>query len=547
MSYQVLARKWRPQNFSELVGQDRVLSGLINALNAQKLHHAYLFTGTRGVGKTTIARIMAKSLNCEQGISATPCGKCDACVEITEGRFIDLIEIDAASRTKVDDTRELLDNVPFSPTCGRFKVYLIDEIHMLSTHSFNALLKTLEEPPEHVKFLLATTDPQKLPITVLSRCLQFHLMNIEPTDIVKQLQHILTTEKITFDEPSLNLIAQSANGSLRDALSILDQAISYGNNAVNLDATSNMLGSIAGDEIYSLVDAITQNEPNALLASFAKLSQGPINYQELLATLAHFLHQISITQHLPEANITGFSAEKVRYFADNISPQTIQLLYQIAIIGKRDLPLAPEPKVGLEMVLLRMLAFVPESQINKINPRANENINNTPAKPSHHLDKKQTALQPKQPATTTTETPPTPPIKENTKQTTQAANTPLDWHETVKQVKLSGMAKQFIGHCSLSSVEEDTLNLIVSAPYSNMLNKKLEKKLRDALAAYLNKPINLIIHISTSNNETPAMIEQRIQTEQQQKLNKTIQEDEHIQYIKDKFNAKIENKTTALE
>ena len=534
MSYRVLARKWRPQSFNELVGQDRVLSGLINALNNQSLHHAYLFTGTRGVGKTTVARILAKALNCDQGISATPCGQCDACMDITAGRFMDLIEIDAASRTKVDDTRELLDNIQFAPTSGRFKVYLIDEVHMLSTHSFNALLKTLEEPPEHVKFLLATTDPQKLPITVLSRCLQFHLMNIDTAIIIKQLKHILTQEKITFVDNALTLIAQSAKGSLRDALSLLDQAINHGNNTVSEDTTLAMLGCISEDDCYTLLDAIITHNGNALITHLNTLSQQSVNYGSLLESLIHLLHDISLSQQLPDFRSTQFSPEKVTGFAQKINAECLQLLYQITLLGKRDLPLAPDAKLGLEMVLLRMIAFLPKRQasdrplpLSTINA-ASEEATKTPTKPVSAPAMAAPKAEPPSPKTNTPETQDHPNIIS------------IDWHQTVTKLDLSGMAKQFITHCSLSSYADNILTLIVSAPYSNMLNKKLEAKCQAALRTHLQQPIKLKIHVSTSNDETPAIIAQRLEDSAQQKQKQTIEGDKHIQFIQHKFNAKID-------
>lgn len=362
MSYQVLARKWRPQSFLEMVGQEHVLKALVNALDQDRLHHAYLFTGTRGVGKTTVARIFAKCLNCESGVTSKPCGTCGACREIAEGRFVDLIEIDAASRTKVEDMRELLENVQYAPTRGRFKVYLIDEVHMLSTSSFNALLKTLEEPPSHVKFLLATTDPQKLPVTVLSRCLQFNLKNMSPERIVGHLQRILTEESLAFEEPALWLLARAADGSMRDALSLTDQAIAFGGNQLLTRDVSAMLGTVDQGQVVRLVEALAQRNGTQLLELVAQFSEFSPNYGHALDSMASLLHRIAVEQTVPGAldNSQG-DQEQLRQLAGSLAAEDVQLFYQIAIQGRRDLSLAPDPRTGFEMALLRMLAFMPNA------------------------------------------------------------------------------------------------------------------------------------------------------------------------------------------
>jgi DNA polymerase-3 subunit gamma/tau len=361
MSYQVLARKWRPRFFREMVGQEHVLKALINALDHGRLHHAYLFTGTRGVGKTTIARILAKCLNCETGISSEPCGQCTSCVEISEGRFIDLIEVDAASRTKVEDTRELLENVQYAPTRGRFKVYLIDEVHMLSTHSFNALLKTLEEPPPHVKFLLATTDPQKLPATILSRCLQFNLKNMTPERIVGHLKHILEQELVQFEEPALWLLGRSADGSMRDALSLTDQAIAFGSGKVAETDVRTMLGTIDRPMIFNMVAALSQQDGKAVLQAVADLSEHAPDYHAALAELLSVLHRIAVAQTVPDALDNSFGDEqRVRELAALLTAEEVQLYYQLGVMGRRDLQYAADARAALEMTLLRMLAFRPQ-------------------------------------------------------------------------------------------------------------------------------------------------------------------------------------------
>lgn len=365
MSYQVLARKWRPQNFVELAGQDHVLQALMNALTQQRLHHAYLFTGTRGVGKTTIARIFSKCLNCEtNGISPEPCGQCASCTEIAEGRFVDLIEVDAASRTKVEDTRELLENVQYSPTRGRFKVYLIDEVHMLSTHSFNALLKTLEEPPEHVKFLLATTDPQKLPVTILSRCLQFNLKNMSSARVVEYLKKVLSTENISYEDAALWQIGQAAQGSMRDALSLTDQAISFGNGQIRETDVTAMLGLVNHAQIVSLLECVVSGNASQVLQRINDLAEYQPDFIALCASLLDLLHRIAIEQQVPGAleNQLG-DLEKIQQLATSLPAEVVQLFYQNLLIGKRDLPLSHSLKAGFEMLLLRLIAFRPAPHV----------------------------------------------------------------------------------------------------------------------------------------------------------------------------------------
>ncbi|QXH37319.1 DNA polymerase III subunit gamma/tau [Pseudomonas muyukensis] len=360
MSYQVLARKWRPRSFREMVGQTHVLKALINALDNQRLHHAYLFTGTRGVGKTTIARIIAKCLNCETGITSTPCGTCSVCREIDEGRFVDLIEIDAASRTKVEDTRELLDNVQYAPSRGRFKVYLIDEVHMLSSHSFNALLKTLEEPPPYVKFILATTDPQKLPATILSRCLQFSLKNMSPERVVEHLSHVLGAENVPFEDDALWLLGRAADGSMRDAMSLTDQAIAFGEGRVLAADVRAMLGTLDHGQVYGVLQALLEGDARALLEAVRDLAEQGPDWNGVLSEMLNVLHRVAIAQALPEAVDNGQGdRDRVLALAQALPAEDVQFYYQMGLIGRRDLPLAPDPRGGFEMVLLRMLAFRP--------------------------------------------------------------------------------------------------------------------------------------------------------------------------------------------
>ena len=365
MSYQVLARKWRPQTFADVVGQEHVLTALANGLSLGRIHHAYLFSGTRGVGKTTIARLLAKGLNCETGITATPCGQCDNCREIEQGRFVDLIEIDAASRTKVEDTRDLLDNVQYAPARGRFKVYLIDEVHMLSRHSFNALLKTLEEPPSHVKFLLATTDPQKLPVTILSRCLQFHLKALDVDQIRQQLETVLTAEQITSDARALQLLARAADGSMRDALSLTDQAIAMGQGQVTAATVSQMLGTLDDEQPLAILEALVSADGEKVMAQVAQAASRGVDWENLLVETLALLHRIAMVQLLPSMLGNHYAAveQRLRELARTLPPADVQLYYQTLLVGRKELAYAPDRRMGVEMTLLRALAFHPKAVI----------------------------------------------------------------------------------------------------------------------------------------------------------------------------------------
>lgn len=392
MSYQVLARKWRPQTFADVVGQEHVLTALANGLSLGRIHHAYLFSGTRGVGKTSIARLLAKGLNCETGITATPCGVCDNCREIEQGRFVDLIEIDAASRTKVEDTRDLLDNVQYAPARGRFKVYLIDEVHMLSRHSFNALLKTLEEPPAHVKFLLATTDPQKLPVTILSRCLQFHLKALDVEQIRHQLEHILGEEKIAFEPRALQLLSRAADGSLRDALSLTDQAIASGEGQLTTESVSSMLGTLDDDQALSLIEALVAADGERVMSLINDAAQRGIEWEALLVEMQSLLHRIAMVQLSPSAlgSDMALIEQRMRELARTVPPTDVQLYYQTLLIGRKELPYAPDRRMGIEMTLLRALAFhprmpLPEPEVPQHNfaPQAATAIMTPPPAPQH--------------------------------------------------------------------------------------------------------------------------------------------------------------------
>jgi len=534
MSYQVLARKWRPRRFADLVGQTHVARALINGLDHDRLHHAFLFTGTRGVGKTTIARILAKSLNCEVGVSSQPCGSCQSCREVDEGRFVDLIEVDAASRTKVDDTRELLDNVQYAPTRGRYKVYLIDEVHMLSGHSFNALLKTLEEPPPHVKFLLATTDPQKLPVTVLSRCLQFHLKRLSPEQIATQLEKILGAEGITFDAASLKLLARSADGSMRDALSLLDQSIAFGGGKVGEAEVREMLGSIDNSVIEAILEGLATADAAGLLAAVADASDHNADPESVLNDLLLALHRLALLQMAPEAEIDTDHADALRSLASRVSPEDVQLFYQIGLNGRRDIALAPDTRNGLEMTLLRMLAFRPTAR-----PAGTQSTGNAPI------------ARPVAPQTTgaraAVRTAPSIESQARTPLASASVPTPApaakigdSWSETVSALGLTGLTRELANHCTLDSHEDGVLRLTLEQTSAHLLNKEREAVFRQALTRHYGRALDLHIAPGSPQAETPARERLRTQTERQQAAVSAIMADPAVQAIQENFNAKVD-------
>lgn len=538
MSYQVLARKWRPRNFSEMVGQEHVLRALINALDTDRVHHAFLFTGTRGVGKTTIARILAKSLNCEQGVSSIPCGECSACREIDEGRFVDLIEVDAASRTKVEDTRDLLDNVQYAPTRGRFKVYLIDEVHMLSNHSFNALLKTLEEPPPHVKFLLATTDPQKLPVTILSRCLQFNLRRL-PQDLIQgHLQHLVNEEALQAEAAALAQLARAADGSMRDALSLLDQAIAFGGGKLLDTEVRSMLGSIEQTYIYELLQALVDANGSALLQQVQQLSAQVPDYADVLSELITALHHIAVLQVVPTAFDEAMGdPTRLSHFAEQLSNEDVQLYYQIGLLGRRDLNLAPEPRTGLEMVLLRMLAFRPADSRVEYKAPEKKTTDKTDelavAEPKTTVAKEVVAAKPE-------------PLPEPV--AAKRVDSDNDWASTVERLELVGVLKQLAMHCVIKQKESGVLQLTLEPSNEYLYTRERQERLQEALSAAWGESVRLSIDIAHSQLETPAEQMLRQQQARLDAAEQAIKTDATVQKIIETFNARVdENSIRAVD
>jgi len=524
MSYQVLARKWRPRAFGELVGQEHVVTALTNALTRGRLHHAYLLTGTRGVGKTTLARILAKSLNCERGVSATPCGECGACRDIDAGRFVDLLELDAASNTGVENMREILDNARYAPTAGRYKVYLIDEVHMLSKGAFNSMLKTLEEPPDHVKFVLATTDPQKIPVTVLSRCLQFNLTPLPRTLIADRLAHILGAESVAFDATALPLLAAAAQGSLRDALSLLDQAIAYGGGEVREPAVRAMLGVVDRDYLYRLVDALLGNDGAALLAEADRLAAAGHAFAPALDELALLFHRVAVVQAVPGAP-GGDDGERIADYAARMAPESVQLAYQIAVQGRADLALAPDEATGFSMTLLRLLAFEPlhDDEATRT-PTPSEAVRATPADRSPVVDRNvvdrnvvamRTADAPAKARAAAP--PPTDEPVNGVAPARQSADTPRvtlpesnrDWPAFVAGLRLIGMAAQLAAQSELKSVRGNALSLAIPATHKHLADKAYADKLKAALEAATGRKLLLAFEIGESSDGSLAAIARR--------------------------------------
>jgi len=548
---QVLARKWRPKSFSELTGQDHVVRALSNALEQQRLHHAYLFTGTRGVGKTTIARILAKALNCQAGITASPCGVCSACTEIDAGRFVDLLEVDAASNTQVEKMRELLENALYAPTTARYKIYIIDEVHMLSKSAFNAMLKTLEEPPEHVKFILATTDPQRIPVTVLSRCLQFNLKQIPPALIAAHLKHVLEHEQINCDVTSLQLLARAAQGSLRDALSILDQAISFGGGTIEEAGVRDMLGAIDQSYLYELLDALAHKDGARMLAIAEAMESRSVSFDAALQDLASLLHRIALAQVVPSA-IADDTPEREHLFAlaRTFIAEDIQLFYQIVIHGRGDLGSAPDDYAGFTMTLMRMLAFMPEDfpqtqspstcmsgpavsasgGAADSEPRAGAQVK--PVSPSTRPGTVRSAA-----ATTAVEMP----AAETTDAKTDAKTSLLnsDWIAMVPELKLSGLGKMLAQHCEVKRVASNEIEFCVPEAQKHLLDKDYQARVQDALRTHLGKPVRVKFSVGMVTGTTPAELENREKQERQSQAVTAVESDPFVRELVEQFDAKI--------
>jgi len=530
MSYLVLARKWRPRSFEELVGQDHVRRALTNALDSGRIHHAFLFTGTRGVGKTTIARIFAKSLNCERGVSSKPCGECGACRDIDAGRFVDLLEVDAASRTKVDDTRELLDNVQYAPARGRCKVYLIDEVHMLSTHSFNALLKTLEEPPPHVKFLLATTDPQKLPVTVLSRCLQFHLRRLPLGQIQERLTEIAKAEKVEFEASALRAIARSAEGSMRDALSLLDQVLAFGGGRVMEDEVRALLGTLDRRHVEAILNALAADDGAALMACVAQLDERAPDYDQALGELAAAIQRMALLQALPD--LRGEDEEQdvlLAGLAARFSPEDLQLLYQIALMARRDLDFAPDARGGFEMALLRMLAFRPESAGSA--PAA------TPAAGARRAAAGGVAST--APARGSAVQPATAAAAVRAVAGSDPGAPGGDWPAIVAQLGLTGSAAQLAAHCTLVGRKGEVVRLKLDRAGEDFRRPQVEQRLGQALEKYYGAPVRVEIAVSDGVEVTPARLQAQAADERQKAAEQAIESDANVRAMREIFGATV--------
>jgi DNA polymerase-3 subunit gamma/tau len=531
VSYTVLARKWRPRRFEELVGQPHVVQALANSLADNRLHHAYLFAGTRGIGKTTVARLFAKALNCEKGIVAEPCGVCAACSAIDEGRFVDLIEVDAASRTKIDDTRELLDNVQYTPTRGRFKVYLIDEVHMLSKHSFNALLKTLEEPPPHVKFLLATTDPQQLPVTVLSRCLQFNLKRFTVAQIQAQLEKICRAEGIAFDAAGLKAIARAAAGSMRDGLSLLDQSIAFGGGKVEGPLVAAMVGSIDRGHVLRLLGALAKQDGAALLAEVASLDESAPDYGAVLDELLEALQRIAVLQ-LVGGRSDDEDFAPVAPFAEQFSAEDAQLYYQIALHGRRDLPYCREPRMGFEMTLLRMLAFRPAAEAGT-----------APSRPVRVV----TTAAPESPRGVQTSGAPRPSPSSTPDRSAQASTRPnvvaaptADWATVVQSLDIRGPARQLADSCDLKSTVGGAWQLVLPADKEHLNTQQVRARLEAALREQYGRDVKLSIVIGQPSRPTPAETRRANESTRMRETREAIENDANVKAIQAAFDATLE-------
>lgn len=547
MSYQVLARKWRPRKFAELVGQEHVVRALTNALDSGRMHHAYLFTGTRGVGKTTIARIFAKSLNCERGESADPCGECAVCTAVDAGRFVDLLEIDAASNTGVDDVREVIENAQYAPARGRFKVYLVDEVHMLSKPAFNALLKTLEEPPPHVKFLLATTDPQKLPVTVLSRCLRFNLKRLLPDQIAGQMRHILGAEHIQYEDPAIVELARAADGSMRDGLSLLDQAIAYGGGALKADEVRAMLGSVERGQVFGLLDALAAGDGSALMTECARIASFSPDFGSVLDDLAAALHRIQLVQLVPGYRLDQNDGDDValNHLAERMAAEDVQLYYQIATTGRRDLALAPDARTGFEMALLRMLAFRPSDDAAPAPATGGQrSAAPSPRAPVAPSTPAAAPVQNTRPAPAPYAAPSTP-ARENIAPAAPAQRVPPagglpDWEVLIQRADLRGPLGQLAQNSALRGREGHTLVLALQPTHMHLAVEPIVSQIADRLSEALGEPIRLrFVEDSQSAVHTPAARAAEARSAAQSAAEASIEGDPLVQALKREFGARV--------
>jgi len=516
MSHQVLARKWRPKNFDSLVGQENTVQALVNALDQERLHHAYLFTGTRGVGKTTLARILAKSLNCEKGISSNSCGECSSCLAVDKGNFVDLIEVDAASNTKVDEMRELLENSQYAPTSGRFKVYIIDEVHMLSNSAFNAMLKTLEEPPEHIKFILATTDPKKLPVTVLSRCLQFNLKQMTVEKISNHLDMILGEEKIKFEKKALGLISKSAKGSMRDALSILDQAIAYSGNEISEEKISEMLGVVDNNFLTEILFKLSENKGDDLIEIGCGMSDKNIALDSTLDDLASLIHRVSVYQVAPSNELEYQNNNEIKKLSELFTPETLQLLYQIVINGKKDIYLAPDLLTGFNTTLLRMLAFFPSMQSEKLEPKLKEkNMITSDEVISEKKNSKERVI-----------------VDEKNFQEFDG-----DWHELVKKLKL-GIANSLAQECEFKSYQDYSFELTLDSKKSHLMQNNYVEKLEESLINHFNKKVKVKILVDEVQT-TPAIKSSNEKSKLLKETESAMMKDGFVKDLIENFDAQV--------
>ncbi len=556
MSYQVLARKWRPKKFSELVGQEHVVRALSNALDADRTHHAYLFAGTRGIGKTTIARIFAKSINCEQGQSAEPCGECAVCTAVDAGRFVDLLEIDAASNTGVDDVRDLIENAQYAPTRGRYKVYLIDEVHMLSRSAFNALLKTLEEPPEHVKFLLATTDPDKLPMTVLSRCLKFNLKRLLPQQIGDQLKHILEAERIGFDGPAIEALALAADGSMRDGLSLLDQSLAYGGGELREEQTRSMLGTVEHGSVLALIDALATGDGEALLAQAETISEHAPDFGGVLDQLAAALHQIQLRQLVPgHRGDSRLHETAFDNLARNLSAEEVQLYYQLAGRGRRELGFAPDARTGFEMVLLRMLAFRPTSS-DETPPKPRKSNRDVAPKATTASGLDATKMPNPQPkvaesvakmaaAEPASSAPPTPVAAESLEEGihsglfTDPAHCAADWHAWVAQAGLAGPAGELARNAVLQGIDDGAWTLALRRELLSIAVEPMTGRLQALLEEQVGSPVRLKFVAAESAQDTPAARREQATQQRQSEAEQAIADDPLVQKMQAELGARV--------